>query len=284
MIKILTDSTVDLPPELVEEHRIAIIPLHVSLDGRTYRDDGVDLGRREFFEKLKAAKSMPTTSQPSVGDFQRVFGELLADGDEVVCITISSEISGTYQSARGALELMPDAPVHLVDSRHVSIGLGPIVLHAARMAEAGHTAEEIIDSVRAMPDTCNLVFLVDTLEFLHRGGRIGTASTLMGTLLNIKPLLTVKDGIIQPLHKARSKKQAQSYTLSLLEEKTPRGTAIACAMTHAVNPDDARWFEEQIRERYDCKHLYVGEMGPVVGTHVGPGVVGIAIYPWNGTS
>ena len=282
MIKILTDSTADLPPELVEQHNISIIPLHVTMDEKTYRDDGIDLGRREFFEKLQAAKNMPTTSQPSVGDFQRMFSELLEDGNEVICITISSEISGTLQSALGAVELMPDAPVHLIDSRHVSIGLGPIVWHAARMVEAGHSAQEIVDSIKAMPDTCNLVFLVDTLEFLHKGGRIGTASTLMGTLLNIKPLLTVKEGFIQPLHKARSKKQAQKCMLSLLEERTPRGSSIDYAMTHAVNPDDAKWFEEKLNEMYDCRHIYTCEMGPVVGTHAGPGTVGIAIYPWDG--
>jgi DegV family protein with EDD domain len=281
MIKILTDSTADLPPELVEAHHISVIPLNVTIDDRTYMDNGVDIGRREFFDKLKAARKMPTTSQPSVGDFRRMFENLTADGGEVLCITISSAMSGTYQSACGALEDMPDAPVQIVDSRHVSIGLGPLVLHAARMVAAGQTMEDIIASVTDMIDACNLVFLVDTLEYLHKGGRIGTASTLMGTLLSVKPLLTVKDGIIQPLHKARSKKLAQKCMLSLLEERTPPGTPIECAMTHAVNPEDAGWFEEQIRARYDCKYLYVGEMGPVVGTHVGPGVVGIAIYPWN---
>ena len=281
MIKILTDSTVDLPPELVEAHHIHIIPLHVSIDDRTYLDNGVDIGRREFFDKLRSARKTPTTSQPSVGDFQRVFRELMADGSEVLCITISSAMSGTYQSAMGALESMPDAPVQIVDSRHVSIGMGPLVLRAARLAAAGYIMQEIVAALTAMIDTCNLVFLVDTLEYLHKGGRIGTASTLMGTLLSVKPLLTVKDGIIQPLHKARSKKHAQKCMLSLLEEKTPPGESIECAVTHAANPEDARWFEEQIRANYDCKNLYVGEMGPVVGAHVGPGVVGIAIYPWN---
>jgi len=281
MIKVLTDSTADLSPEQLEVHHISVIPLSVTIDGRTYRDDGVDIGRREFYRKLRAARSLPTTSQPSVGDFQKVFQEMTADGSEVLCLTISSKMSGTYQAARSAADTMPGAPLHVVDTQHVSIALGQLAIRAAQAAGAGMSAGAILALLDRMAKSSGIVFLVDSLEYLHKGGRIGTASALVGTLLSVKPILTVKDGLIQPLNSVRSKKSAQERMLSLLEAQVPAGACVWAAIAHGDNPVDGTWLAEQVQMRYDCRALYIAEMGPVVGTHVGPGIFGAAVFPMH---
>jgi DegV family protein with EDD domain len=279
MIKILTDSTADLTPELQERYGIHVIPLFVTINGRTYVDDGVDIGRREFYSKLRATSKLPITSQPSVGDFQKVFRELTADGSEVLCLTISSQMSGTYVSAKAAADSMPEARIHLMDSRQVSVALGQMAIRAAREVAAGRSAAEVLQILDKMADSAGIVFLVETLEYLHKGGRIGAASVLVGTLLNIKPILTIKKGLIHPLNQVRSKKSAKERMLSLLAEQVPAGAAIWGAIAHGDNLSDAEWLAEQLRMRYDCKELYIAEMGPVVGTHVGPGIFGTAIFP-----
>jgi DegV family protein with EDD domain len=279
VIKILTDSTADLPPELVEQHRIHIIPQSVTIDGRTYLDDGIELGRREFYHKLRASRALPTTSQPSIGDFQKVFGELTADGSEVLCLTISSQMSGTCQAARSAAENMPEARITVMDTQHVSIALGQLAIRAAQEATAGHSVEEIVHTIGQMGDSSGIVFLVGSLEYLHKGGRIGAASAVVGTLLSVKPILTVKGGLIRPLNQVRSKRSAQERMLSLLEEQVPAGATIQGAIAHGDNPVDADWLAKQLQARYDCRNLYIAEMGPVVGTHVGPDIFGTAIFP-----
>jgi DegV family protein with EDD domain len=281
MIKILTDSTADLSPEQLETHRISVIPLSVTIDGRTYRDDGVDIGRREFYRKLRAARSLPTTSQPSVGDFERVFADLTADGSEVLCLTISSKMSGTYQAARSAADLMPQALLTVYDTQHVSIALGQLVIRAAQAASAGLSADEILALLDEMGKSSGIVFLVDSLEYLYKGGRIGAAKALAGTLLSVKPILTVKDGLIQPMNSVRSKNGAKERMLSLLESQVPAGSSVWAAIAHGDNPVDGGWLADQLRMRYDCRALYISEMGPVVGTHVGPGIFGTAVFPMN---
>jgi DegV family protein with EDD domain len=279
VIRILTDSTADLSPEQQEENHISVIPLFVTIDGRTYLDDGVELGRREFYRKMRNAQNLPKTSQPSPGDFQKIFRELTADGSEVLCLTISSKMSGTYLAATTALETMPGAPVRVYDTQHVSIALGQLTLWAAQQANAGRSCAEIVAGLDKMIHTCGIVFLVESLEYLHKGGRIGTASALVGTLLSVKPILTVRDGLIQPLNSVRSKKNAQERMLSLLDAQVPAGAKVWGAIAHGDNPTDAEWLAGQVRMRYDCEALYIVEMGPVVGTHVGPGIIGTAILP-----
>lgn len=228
---------------------------------------------------LRGASELPRTSQPSVGEFQDTFRSLSADGSELICLTISSDLSGTYLSARSAAESMPELPVHVVDSRWVSVGLALLAVRAVELAHAGRPAGEILDAVNRIISSMHSVFLVDTLEYLHKGGRIGTASAFLGTLLNIKPILTIKDGIVQPLHKIRSKAEAKRRMVEVLAEKVPAGSTVWAGVTHAQNLSDAQWMEEQLREQYRCERILTVEMGPVVGTHGGPGTIGAAVFP-----
>lgn len=282
MIKILTDSTADLPRDYLERYHIAVVPLTLTWQGCTYVDDGVNLNRRELYQKLRGAKQLPITSQPSLGDFDRVYRELTADGSEVLFLTISSEMSGTSRAARSAADALPAARICVYDTRHVSVALAVLVLWAAQMAAAGATLEQITASLDRLLDRSGIVFLVDSLEYLRLGGRIGTAAAMVGTLLNVKPLLTVRDGLIQPLCKVRTKKLAKEQMLAKLDEQVPAGSRIWGGVAHCDNPEEAQWMAEELRRGYDCAELFVAEMGPVVGTHVGPGLFGCAIFPMDG--
>ena len=279
MLKILVDSTCDLLPEEAAGYGIHIIPMYVTLGGRTYRDDGKELSREEFYRRLRTERELPRTSQPSIGDFERLFRELTADGSELLCLTISSRLSGTWQAAKAAAESFPAGRIHVVDTYAVSVSLSLLAIKAAEMAAAGAPAEEIIPVLESIVRNYCIVFVVETLEYLHKGGRIGTASAFLGTLLDIKPLLTIKDGIVQPLHKVRTKKAAKARMLEIFEAGIAPGTTIAGAIAHTASHEEAQWLADELRSRYNCRRLYISEMGPVVGTHGGPGLIGAAIYP-----
>lgn len=279
MVKVLVDSTCDLLPEEAAGYGLHFIPMYVTLSGRTYRDDGKELSREEFYRRLRTERELPRTSQPSIGDFEQAFQELTADGSELLCLTLSSKLSGTWQAAKAAVELVPSARIHVMDTRVVSVALSLLAIQAAEMASAGVPAEDIIAALESIERQFRIVFVVETLEYLQKGGRIGTASALLGTLLDIKPLLTIKDGLVQPLHKVRSKKAAKARMLEIFEASVAPGSTIAGAVAHAASPGEAQWLADELRSRYNCRRLYISEMGPVVGTHGGPGLIGAAIYP-----
>ncbi|MGQ9666283.1 MAG: DegV family protein [Anaerolineae bacterium] len=279
MLKVLVDSTCDLLPEEAANYGLHIIPMYVTFGGKTYRDDGRELSREEFYRRLRTERELPRTSQPSIGDFEQVFRELTADGNALLCLTLSSKLSGTWQAAKAAAELVPTAQIHVADTRVVSVALSLLAIQAVEMASAGAPAEDIIATLQSIERQFRIVFVVETLEYLQKGGRIGTASALLGTLLDIKPLLTIKDGLVQPLHKVRSKKAAKARMLEIFEAGVAPGSAIAGAVAHTASPEEAQWLAEELRARYNCRRLYISEMGPVVGTHGGPGLIGAAMYP-----
>ncbi len=279
MLKVLVDSTCDLLPHEAASYGLHMIPLYVTIGGRTYRDDGIELSRQDFYRLLRTERELPRTSQPSIGDFEQAFRTLTADGSELLCLTISSRLSGTWQAAKAAAESFPHARIHVVDTRAVSVALSLLAIRAAELASAGLPADDIIPILQSIERNFCIVFVVDTLEYLQKGGRIGTASAMLGTLLDIKPLLTIKDGLVQPLHKVRSKKAAKVRMLELFEAGVAPGTTIAGAIAHTASPAEAEWLAGELRARYHCRRLYISEMGPVVGTHGGPGLIGAAIYP-----
>ena len=276
-IAVVTDSTCDLPRELAKEHGIRIIPQILIMGTKTWRD-GVDIDPPAFYELLQTSPDFPSSSQPSVPDFEAVFAELAEDADGIAAILVSDELSGTLNSARMAKENLPDVPIEIVDTRSVSAQLGFIALAAARAASAGGDLQTVTDTARAMIGHASVYFVVDTLEYLHRGGRIGAASRLFGTALNLKPLLTIKDGIVQPVTKVRSRRKALATLFQILDEELAGKERIQMAVLHVAAPEEADRLAEQLVERYHPVEMIHAECGPVVGTHVGPGTLGAAYY------
>lgn len=274
-IAIITDSTAYIPKELVDTYDIKVAP-QVLIWGDESFLDGVDIQPTEFYERLSKSSVIPTTSQATVAAFHSIFEPLAEAGTPMVVIVISEKLSGTLQSARQAKEMFQGATIELVDSRSTSMELGFHVLAAARAAEAGRSFEEVVRVARQAPDHTGVYFVVDTLEFLHRGGRIGGASRFIGTALNIKPLLQIEGGRVEPFEKVRTKKKAKARLLDVLEEQVGGKSNLRLAALHAAAEGEARELLEAAVERLDPVETLLAEVSPVVGTHAGPGTVGIA--------
>lgn len=279
MIRIVTDSTSDLPRGVAQQMGVHVVPLRVIF-GEESLLDGIDITPDGFFARLRASPIMPTTSQPSPADFQRVFEEAIRAGDEVVCLVISAALSGTYSSALTAKEMMADAPITVMDSRTTSMALGLLVEEAARLAQAGATRERITARIEQLLPLTHVLFIVDTLEYLQKGGRIGGAQALVGTLLNIKPLLTLQNGRVEPLERVRTKRKALDRLVEIAAQRA-RETMYPyrVAVIHGQAPDEAAYVAHRVSEQINCAHLVQSEIGPVLGVHVGPGVVGAALMP-----
>lgn len=274
MIRIVTDSGAYLPADLVQQYDIHVIPLKVFFGEQAYRDE-IDLSHQEFYRMLAEAETLPTTSQPSAGEFFDLYSELSKDGDEIISIHISGKLSGTISSAQSAKEMLPEAKITIVDSASAAMGQGLMVLTAARAAAEGKTMAQIVTTVERMISAMNVVFVVDTLEYLQKGGRIGGAAALVGTLLKVKPILCLKDGRVEPLDKVRSKRKALARLLEVIEEGVGPGTPVRVAVLHAQVPDEAKELEQEVRTRFNCTECYFAEIGPAIGTHTGPGLVGL---------
>lgn len=276
-IAIVTDSTSDIPPELVAKYAIRVVPQILIMGDKTWQD-GVDIDSPTFYELLRTSPHFPASSQPSVVTFERVFSELAAEADGIVAVLISEELSGTLNSARMAAENLPHVPIEIIDTRSVSIQLGFIVLAAARAAAAGADLKTVADTARALIGQVHVYFVVDTLEYLHRGGRIGAAARLFGTALNLKPLLCVKEGIVQPVTKVRTRRKALETLFELLEGQLAGKERIHMAVLHVAAPEEADHLARQLQERFHPVEMIRSECGPVIGTHAGPGTVGAAYY------
>ncbi|SFJ61564.1 DegV family protein [Thermoflavimicrobium dichotomicum] len=281
-VKILTDSTSDIPANLREELNIGVVPLKVHIDGESFLD-GVTLHADEFYQKLKQAKELPTTSQPSPHAFCEAFREAAKQGaKQILSIHLSSLLSGTYQSAMLAKEMVAEEgiEVEVMDSKSVSYALGISVVAAARAAKEGKSLEECKAIAERYRKEQELFVLVDTLEFLQKGGRIGKASALVGSLLNIKPILSISDeGEVCPIDKVRGKNKAISRFFELMQKKIAPGTAVSAAMMHADYLEEGEKLFQRVEEMYDVKEKVITSIGPVVGTHAGPKTIAITLVP-----
>lgn len=278
---VTTDSTCNLPQTLVDAHGIPIIPLTVHWGGESYYD-GVTLDIDTFYEWLQTRDDFPTTSQPSAGAFIDFFQKVAEkkQTDTILGVFISNEMSGTLASAIQAKahlsETRPDLRIELVDSRSVSMGLGLQVLAAQRAAESGASIEAAIAVTERCREASHTLFAVDTLEYLHRGGRIGGAARLLGSALNLKPVLTFVDGKVEPLEKVRSRSKSLRRLVEIAEERLDGQNPTELAIIQAEAEDDLPDFKEMIRERLKPEQLYTVTLSPVVGTHGGPGTLGMA--------
>ena len=276
-VALVTDSTTYMPPELVKKYNIAVAPQVVIWENKTYKD-GVDIGSQEFFTRLKTAKIMPTTSQVAVISFQEIFQDLVERGFDVLALLISSKLSGTIQSAIQARDLMGSSreKVHVVDSQSVAMALGFQVLAAARALEDGASLQDAIALAEKSCQNTGVFFAVDTLEFLHRGGRIGGAQRFIGTMLNMKPILAIQDGRVEGIERIRTKAKALDRVLELTNEKIAGRTPVRLATLHANAAEEARALLTRAEQALNPVESLFTEVSPAVGIHTGPGTVGLA--------
>lgn len=273
-VKIVTDSTSDIPPSLAEELGITVVPLNVHFGTDVFKD-GIDIKPDEFYGKLVSSSRLPTTSQPSVGDFLSIYDELGKEHKEIVSIHISGKLSGTLNSATQAKEQYSgDARIEAIDSKHGSIGLAMVALAAYKAASDGLGLDDVIKEIQSAINEVEFFALVDTLEYLEKGGRIGKAQAFMGSMLKIKPILTVRDGEVFPLEKIRSRNKGIDRICELVKSCLPvSGMCVA----YTTTPDDAKDLSDRLQELIPNEKIILSQVGPVVGTHSGPGVLAVAL-------
>ena len=277
MIHLVTDSTAYLPDKVKQQYNIHTISLKICVGDDTYNEEG-GITQDEFYRLLDDVATAPTTSQPSAGEFIELYSSLLGEQDEIISIHISSELSGTVPNALAAAqELAPDR-IHIVDSRSAAIGMITMVISAAEALAAGKSCDEVLAMLDRMIHEVAVYFSVDTLEYLHKGGRIGAASRFLGTLLNIKPVLYLADGRIQPLDKVRTSKRARQRIVDEVVQAVG-DKPVRVAVTHILASEAAESVAAQAKERLNVVWMDFSEVGPVIGSHVGPGTVGIAACP-----
>jgi len=281
-MQIVTDSGTDLylPPEQATELGIHIVPLIVTLDGKTYRE-GVDIQQGEFYRLLAATNSLPITSQPSAGRFAEVYRQLAATDPDVLSIHISSGLSGTVNAARAGAELVPEANITIVDTKTLSAAAGWQVEAAGRAAKAGWPKERILALLERVGGASNSIYTLKELKYLIHGGRISHMKGLIASVLNIKPLIGVEkeSGTYVQLGQVRSFKRAIKGLVNLIAEQHAPGSALRVQVLHAYNPEGAAMLREQVDARFDCTWLPVGPISLVLGAHTGPSMVGVAYAP-----
>jgi DegV family protein with EDD domain len=274
-VKIVTDSSSYPEPEVIAKYDICVVPLRVAFGSEVF-SEGVDITNEEFYQRLAKGGKLPTTSQPSVADFIRVYRELAEQGHPILSIHISSKLSGTCASALAAKNALPQAQIEIVDS--LTIAMGMLISPAAEAAERGETLSQIVASIEKLNKCIKVVGAFDTLEYLWKGGRIGAARALVGTLLKIKPVLTQEGGEVKVLNKARTRAQAIEYMLGLVEKEVKGNVFLHGWVAHSHVPEAGRVLEKVLRENFNWVGLRFLEMGPVLGTHMGPGLVGVSFY------
>lgn len=266
-VKIVTDSSADLPEGLVEELGITVIPLYVRFGEEVYRDR-VDMSEDEFYQRLTEGSVHPNTTQPSPQDFVDVYQDLAQGADGIVSIHLSSKLSGTCSSALQAKEMLSGkCPVEVIDSEVLSMALGLIVITAAGAAKAGKNLEEVVAEARQAVSEIRLLALLDTLEYLQKGGRIGKAKALLGSILNVKPILTLKEGEVVPAGQVRTRAKGIDRLSEFVE-----GVANIrqLAVVHSTTPDEAQALAERLGAVFDKDKIIISRLGPVLGTHIGP--------------
>ncbi len=273
-IRIVTDSSADLPPELVQERNITVVPCYVLVDDASRRD-GVDITAEEFYKKLADGGRLPSTSQPTTADFQTIYQEHLERGDDVVSIHVSGKLSGTINSAQQAKAALGNPEgIQIVDSLLASIPLGLAALEAATIAQDGSTAVQVAEQVRQGLGRHSCYFLVDTLEYLQKGGRIGKASAFLGSILSVKPILTIVDGEAHPVERPRSRAKGLSRLQVLVRELGP---VERLAVAHSTTPEEAQELGRNLEGMVPAQEIMFTRFGATLGTYLGPGALGVGV-------
>jgi DegV family protein with EDD domain len=279
---VVTDSLAWLPPELAQQHGIRVVPLHVSF-GDEHFTETVDLTNHEFYRRLRQAAAPPKTSQPSAGEFLETYREAVQAGARaILSVHASSKLSGTVRSAATAADLLraeaPGVRVEVLDTLQVAPAQGIVVLRAADAAAAGRPFEEIVANARALMPKPRILVTVETLEYLQKGGRIGRARALLGSLLHIRPVLTVVDGEVAPVDRVRTRSRAMERMVELVGEYAQGRPLGHAGVLHAEAPEAAEELTRRLRERFTIERYVAAEIGPVIGTYVGPGAFGLTFH------
>jgi DegV family protein with EDD domain len=272
---VITDSTAYIPSPLLVKHGIRVVPLSVVWGEEVLRD-GVDILPPQFYARLKTAKVMPSTSQTTPEEFKKLFTPLIEAGDTILAVLISSKLSGTVESAIQARASYPKGRIEIVDTQTTAMALGFCALAAARAVQGGAGLEEAAAAARRAVECSGVIFVVDTLEFLRRGGRIGGAAAFLGTALNMKPLLTLHEGKVEALDKVRTKRKATEHMLDLIEQRVGSNRPLRIGTLQAAAEAEAQALLETAKNRFHPDEAVFSEVSPVIGTHVGPGTIGLA--------
>ncbi len=273
-VKIVTDSLSDIVSDIAGELGITVVPLYVRFGEKVYRDR-VEITTDEFYHRLVHDDILPTTTQPSPGDFLEVFNKLVKETDEILVITVSSKLSGTYQSALQAKSMVEGkCRIEVIDSETVIMGLGLIVLSVAKAARDGAGLDELVDLARGAMPRSHAIMSFDTLKYLAKGGRIGRAQGLLGALLSFKPILTVKEGVVSPVTKVRTKAAGMDYLCNFVAG-FPKIEELA--VEFATTPEDADELIKRISSLFPAERIYRSTVSPVIGTYTGPNVLSVSV-------
>jgi len=274
-VAIVTDSTTNIPKNLLQGIDVHVAPAIVIWSGEELRD-GVDIQPTAFYERLVGAKEMPTTSQATPGAFKEIYEGLVKDGQkDILSYHVSTKLSGTVNSAEQAKALVPDANIQIIDGYSASMGTGWPLLEGIKAVKAGKSLDEVVATVEKAREKSGVLLMVDTLEFLHRGGRIGGASRFLGTALNLKPILELQDGALDAIERVRTKKKAKARLIELVQERTGGETPLRIASLHANAKEEAEQLLEDAKSALNPAESVITEVSPAVGTHTGPGTLGI---------
>ncbi len=276
MIHLVTDTTAYLPSAFLERWPIHTVPLKVTFGDQSIDEDQVS--SETFFERLARVETAPSTSQPSPGEFMRLYQQLLKNGDEIISLHISSGLSGTSLVAEmAANEVAPDR-ITVIDSRSATCGLALMLQQVARLVEAGGAREDAVRLVETMREKYAGIFLVETLDYLAKGGRINGAAKLLGNMLHLRPILHLNDGKIDSLSVARTRKRGIQQVMDEMHKRVGDGP-VNVGITHIQCPEDAQALSAAVQARFECADVFIHETGPVIGSHVGPGFIGFAACP-----
>ncbi len=277
-ISIVTDSTADLSEEQVKKYNIRVVPISINFGSESYAD-GVDISAEEFYTKLKTVSELPKTSQPSPESFRRLYEELTGENNTILSIHVSSKLSGTINSAELASKEISRKAI-TVDTKNASQGIGLSVLVAGEAAKRGFSVEEILAVLEKSVAKTFSVFSVDTLEYLHRNGRIGKAASLLGSLLQIRPILFADpEGMVAPYDKVRGRSKIIPALVNAALENVSADEPVNLSIVHSGSEDSAKELQDRLEEEYDVKDLHLGMVGPAIGANIGPGAIGLMIQP-----
>ncbi len=275
---ILSDSGCNIPPDFAKDHGIYILPLKLHFDGKTFHD-GVNVTPAEVYDVL--ATEIPKTSLPSGGEITALFDKIKADGyTELLCVTLSSQLSGTNNMIRLMVEEYQDLTIRLIDTKNIAIGSGFLSMYAQELAESGYTLDAAYDKVMENLYNSQVFFCVDTLEYLRKGGRIGGVASFLGTRLNLKPIITCdKEGVYYTAGKIRGKKQAVEKMIALAQERTKDAASYrVCASNGGASKEEFKYFRKQIEAAFpDAAQIYQTDISPTLGVHTGPGLLGLGV-------
>ena len=273
-IRIVIDSTSDVTDEIIEKYNLKVVPLTVNFEKQSYLDK-IELSSKEFFEKLAAADKLPTTTLVSPGAFVETFSEILLEGDKVLGLFVASEFSGTYDSARMARNMIGSDDIHIIDTRSVCLGSFALILEAIELVKENKTIEEIVEILNRLKEKIVVVAALDTLKYLEKGGRLSKGQAVVGSLLNIKPIVAIKDGEIKVIEKLRGKNKTVKWFDEWIEKNNYDLSDKTVLLFHGNAYNQLKLLKETIKDKYKIKNIIENEIGPVIGTHSGPGVLGM---------